>query len=148
MEAVVRANAQPPLRRQRSDAGQVPVELRGEEARPAHLAVADDVDPGPLLVADREIHTILEQLGEVGRPVLASLCGRDRRCEPSGVCVRPDDTRQQWLVTHRLTSENANARRGLSTKSRWRTPSGSWGSISGGKASNNQASPGEPPKTR
>ncbi len=69
---VVPADADPPVGRQRPDPGQVPVELGGEEAGPAHLAVADDVDPGLGLVAQREVDAVVEQLGEVGRPVLAT----------------------------------------------------------------------------
>ena len=112
------ADAEPPVRRQRPDARQVAVELGGEEAGPAHLAVADHVDPGPLLVVDREVDAVVEQLREVRGAVLAALGGRDRVGEPAGVGVRPDDARQQRLVAHGRTSVNANARAGLSTKRR------------------------------
>ena len=52
MLLVVAAGAEPPVRRERPDAGQVPVELGREEAGSAHLAVADDVDAGLLLVRE------------------------------------------------------------------------------------------------
>jgi hypothetical protein len=122
VEAVVGTDAEPPVRRQRSDTRQVAVELGREEAGPAHLAVADHVDPGPLLVVDREVHAVVEQLREVRGTVLAPRGGGDRVGEPAGVGVRPDDARQQRLVAHGRTSVNANARAGLSTKRRWRIP--------------------------
>ena len=82
MLLVVAARAQPPVRGQRPDARQVPVELGGEEAGPAHLAVGDHVDAGRLLVPDREVHGVVEHLREVGRPELATLGGLDAGHEP------------------------------------------------------------------
>ena len=122
MQPIVGADAEAPIRRERPDAGQVAVELGGEEAGPPHLAVADDVDPGPLLVADRQVDAVVEQLREVRRPELAALRGGDPVGEPAGMGVRPDDAGQQRLaaLAHRSTSANANARAGLSTKNRRR----------------------------
>jgi hypothetical protein len=126
MEPIVRTDAEPPVCRDRLDTGQVAVELGGEEAGPAHLAIADHVDPGLLLVADREVDAVGEELGEIRPPELAALGGRDPVGEPARVRVRPDDTRQERLPVHRLrahrlTSANANARAGLSTKKPRRT---------------------------
>ena len=58
------------------------VELGGEEAGPAHLAVADDVDAGLLLVAQGEVDGVVEHLVEIGRPELAALGGGDPGHEP------------------------------------------------------------------
>ena len=120
MLLVVSARAESPLGGERPDARQVPVELGREEARAAHLAVADDVDAGLLLVAQREVDRVVEHLGEVGRSELAALGRVDPGHEPGRPGVRADDARQQWLVTHRSTSAKANARAGLSTNRRRR----------------------------
>ena len=80
-----------PIRGQSPDAGQVPVELGGEEARPPHLAVADEVDAGVLLVAQREVDRVVQHLREIDRPELAALGGRDPGHEPRRARVRPDD---------------------------------------------------------
>ena len=64
---VVAARAQPTVRRQWLDAGQVPIELGGEEARSAHLAVGHDLDPGVGLVAQREIDGVIEDLARCPR---------------------------------------------------------------------------------
>ena len=95
MLLVVTAGAEPPIRRKGPDAGQVAVELGGEEAGSAHLAVADHVDAGRFLVADREVDGVVEHLGEVGRPELAALGRRDPRGEPARMGVRPDDAGQE-----------------------------------------------------
>ena len=127
----------------------MPVELGGEEPGPAHLSVADDIDPGRLLVTDRDVHAVVEHLGEVGRSELAALGGGDARGEPAGMGVRPDDARQERLVAHAGTSENANARAGLSTKNRCRSaafrPRASMAPLNWPRR---KVSPGEPPKER
>ena len=63
MLLVVAAGPQPTVGGQRADAGQMPVELGGEEAGPTHLAVAHDVDAGRLLVLDREVDCVVQHLG-------------------------------------------------------------------------------------
>ena len=92
---VVPAGAEPAGRRQRPDAGQVAVELGGEEARPAHLAVGDDVDAGRFLVADRDVDRVVEHLREVDRPELPALRRGQAGHEPGRPGVRPDDAREQ-----------------------------------------------------
>ena len=82
MLLVVATGAEQPVGRACPDAGQVAVELGGEEAGAPHLAIADDVDAGALLVADREIHAVVEHLGQIGRAELAPLGGRDPGHEP------------------------------------------------------------------
>ena len=63
------------------------VELRREEPRPAHLPIAHDIDAGLFLVADRQIHGVVQHLGEVRRPELAALRGIDTGHEPGGTRV-------------------------------------------------------------
>ena len=95
----------------------MPVELGGEEAGPAHLAVADDVDAGLLLVADREVDRVVEHLGEVGRPELAALRGVDARprtttgraCEPTTLV----SSRRSCAHLRSIGSAKANARAGF-----------------------------------
>ena len=79
---VVAARTQPPGGGQRPDAGQVAVELGGEEARPPHLAVAHDVDAGGLLVAQGEVDRVVEHLGQVRRTELAAFGRVDPGHEP------------------------------------------------------------------
>ena len=128
---VVAAGTEAPVGRARPDAGQVAVELGGEEAGPAHLAVADDVDAGPLLVADREVDAVVEHLREIGRAELAALGGVDPGHEPRRPRVRADHARQQAARAvgradrsgragrsagrGSIGAANANARAGLST---------------------------------
>src|SRR5262245_26328512 len=121
---VVAGRPEQPLRRQGPDASQVAVELGREEACPAHLAVADHVDPSLLLVADRDVDAVGQELLEVRRTELAALGGRDAGREPAWMGVRPDHARQQLLVTHETASAKANARAGASTNMDRRTDSG------------------------
>ena len=147
---IVAAGAKQAIGRQRADAGQVAVELGGEEAGAAHLAIRDHVDPGRFLVVDREIDGIVEHLGEVGRAELATLRRRDPGDEPAGMGVRPDDAGQELFVTHRSTSANANARAGLSTKS-CASDLGVRGRAPPSQSLNSRrryARPGEPPNAR
>ena len=81
MLLVVAAGARAPVGRECPDARQVRVELGREEPGPSHLAVADDVDAGLLLVVQCEIDRVLEHLLEV-RGELATLGGRDPGHEP------------------------------------------------------------------
>ena len=112
---VVRPGPQPSRRWQRADARHVPVELGREEAGPPHLAVADDVDAGLLLVAQGEVHRVVEHLLEVGRAELAALGSVDPGHEPRRSRVRADDAGEERLLAHRSPSANAYARAGLST---------------------------------
>ena len=61
----------------------LPVEGLDEEEA-AHLAVAEDVDAGALLVADGELGGVVEAFLGVGLPVLARLDLVERRPEPAG----------------------------------------------------------------
>jgi len=149
MLLIVAGRPEQPLRRQRADAGQMLVELGGEEAGPPHLPIRDDVDARLLLIADREVDRVVEHLGEVGRPELAALGGGDPAREPAGMRMRPDDARQEFLVTHPSTSANENARAGLSTKN----PRRIWASrprvsISAANSRSRYPRPGEPPNAR
>jgi hypothetical protein len=61
------------------------VERRGEAigvALPAHLAVGDDVEPGALLVGDRQPRRVVLGLLEVGRIDPPQLARADARGEP------------------------------------------------------------------
>ena len=79
---VVPACAQTAVGRECPDAGQVRVELGGEEAGPSHLAVADDVDAGRLLVVQGKVDRVVEHLLEVGGSELATLRSGDPGDEP------------------------------------------------------------------
>ncbi len=96
MLLVVAARAQPTVRRQWLDAGQVPIELGGEEARSAHLAVGHDIDPGVGLVAQREVDGVIEDLGDVRGTQVPASGGIHREREPARTGVRPDDGRREW----------------------------------------------------
>ena len=63
--------------------------LHEEEA--AHLPVADDVDAGPLLIADRELGRVVERLFHVRVPVVARLDLVERGPEPAREAVAPHD---------------------------------------------------------
>ncbi len=121
------------------------VELGGEEAGPAHLAVADDVDAGRLLVAQGQVHRVVQHLGEIRRPELATLGGVDAGHEPGRTRVRPDDAGEQ-AVGHAAASVKANRRAGLSTKKRFRA-SASWPAAPSASEnpSSSQVRPGSPP---
>src|SRR6185369_3596700 len=139
--------AEAPLRRQGANTGQVAIELGREEPGSAHLAVADHVDAGLLLVPDREIDAVRQDLGEVRRPELAGRRGRDPMGEPARVGMGPDDAGQQRLVAHRSTSVKAKARAGLSTNSRRRiAPSRPRASMASLNSRSRYGSPGDPPK--
>jgi hypothetical protein len=145
---VVTARPQPAVRGQRRDTRQVPVELGGEEAGAAHLAVGHDVDAGALLVAQRDIDGVVVQLGGIGRPELAALDGGDARDEPARPGVRSDDARQEPLAHPPLPSAIANTRAGFSTNSRRRAAASMpAASISALKPSSSQVRPGLPPYT-
>jgi hypothetical protein len=62
------------------------VEGLHEEEAP-HLAVADDVDAGPLLVADSQLGGVVERLLDVRLAVVAGLDAVQRRPEPAGETV-------------------------------------------------------------
>ena len=99
MLLVVAAGTQPARGGEWPDAGQVLVELGGEEAGPAHLAVADDVDAGFFLVVDREIDRVVEHLGQVVGAELAALRGIDAGHEPRRSRVRADHAGQQSIAS-------------------------------------------------
>ena len=75
MLLVVAGRADPPLRLERPQAREVAVELGGEEACAAHLAVGDDVDSGLLLVAERGVDRVVLELGDVDRAKLTASGG-------------------------------------------------------------------------
>src|SRR5678815_634052 len=58
---------------------------------PAHLAVGDDVETGPLHVADRGVGRVVEHLLDVPGTHLPRLVGLDRGVPPAGLAVRADD---------------------------------------------------------
>ena len=93
---VVAARAQPTVRRQWLDARQVPIELGGEEARAAHLAVGHDIDAGVGLVAQRKIDGVIEHLRDIRGTQLPASGGIHRQLEPARPGVRPDDGRREW----------------------------------------------------
>ena len=74
----------------RLEALHVAVEGLHEEVA-AHLAVADHVDAGALLVADRELGGVVEGLPHVGLPVLAGLDPVERGPEPGREAVAAHD---------------------------------------------------------
>ncbi len=146
---IVAAGAKQAIGRQGAHAGQVAVELGGEEAGATHLAVRDHVDPGRFLVVDRQIDGIVEHLGQVGRAEPATLRLLDSRHEPGRMGVRPDNAGQELFVTHRSTSANANARAGLSTNSWCRiSASRPHASIAALNSRRRYARPGDPPNAR
>ena len=64
-----------------------PAVERLHEEEPPHLAVADHVDAGALLVANGELGRVGEHLALVGRAVLAGLHLVERGPEPPGEAV-------------------------------------------------------------
>ena len=123
MLLVVAAGAQPARRRAAADAGQVAVELGREEAARRISPSRHDIDAGVLLVAEREVHGVVEDLGDVDRPELAALRRRRASDEPGRPGVRPDDARQRSRpvmpspLRARSALAKAKARAGLSTNS-------------------------------
>src|SRR5438093_13288026 len=95
----------------------MPVELGGEEPGPAHLSVADDIDPGRLLVTDRDVHAVVEHLGEVGRSELAALGGGDAGGDPPGRGCGPTEPGKRRFVAQAGTPETRNLEAGWSRNS-------------------------------
>src|SRR5262249_52375872 len=56
-----------------------------------HLAIADDVDAGALLVADRELRRVVERLFDVGLAIVAGLDPIERAPEPARKPVTTHD---------------------------------------------------------
>ena len=79
--------AQAAPRLQRLDAGEVAVELGGEEADAAHLTLDHDVDASVLLVPQCRIDRVVLELGQVGGPQLATLRGCYGQVEPARMGV-------------------------------------------------------------
>ena len=77
------------MRRGRCETGEPAIEAHDEVAA-ADLALAHDVDPGPLLVGDGEGGGVLDSLLDVGRSVLPAANGLRDRLEPAGRGVAPD----------------------------------------------------------
>ena len=128
----------------------MPVELGREEAGPPHLAVADDVDAGLLLVAQRQVDRIVEHLLEVDRAEPAPFGFGDPGHEPGRPRMRADDTRAKDLGHPSPPSivANANARAGFVTNRPARTVASiPPASIVALKPSSSQPSPGDPPYT-
>ena len=124
MLLVVPADAEPPVCDERAQSADVLVELRGEEAGTAHLAVGHEVDPGVLLVAQREIDGVVQHLREVRGTELTAFGGVDPRHEPRRPGVRPDHAGAEGVghgVVPRSVGANAKIRAGLSTNRRRRT---------------------------
>jgi hypothetical protein len=148
---IVTTCADAPLGRERPDAGEVTVELGGEEACPPHLAITDDVDASLLLVAQGQVDRVIEHLGEIGGTELASFGGLDAGDEPRRPGMRADDAGAE-LTAHpavpSLIEANANSLAGLVTNIRERTvsliPASSRSRL---KPSSSQARPGRPPNT-
>src|SRR5206468_2800317 len=110
---------QPALGRDRHHARQVLVELRGEEARATHLAVADDVDARRLLVAQRHVDRVVEHLVEVDWTELPAFGRGQPRDEPGRPRMRSDDARQQTAAHPAFpsTAAKAKTRAGAATNS-------------------------------
>ena len=127
------------------------IELGGEEAGAAHLAVGHDVDAGLLLVAQRSVDRVVLELGDVGGPELAATGRGDADDQPRRMGVRADDTRGEVAAEARrefrhTTSAKANARAGLVTKiSRWSSASMPRTRIASANSPSRNAQPGEPP---
>ena len=118
---VVAGRADPPLGLERPQAREVSVELGGEEARAAHLAVRDDVDAGVLLVAERGIDRIVLELGDVDGAKLTASGSGHADDQPRRMGVRAHDARCQIAAEPRRrlrheTPAKTNARPGLPTK--------------------------------
>ena len=153
MLLVVAARAEPPIGRQRPNAGQVAVELGREEAGAAHLAVAITTSiPAVLLVADREIDRVVEHLGEVRRPELAALGRRDPGDEPDGRACDPTTLVRSARGSSGATSmDAANAKPGGVVDEQAVADRGIEPARVhqlGVNPSSSQVSPGSPPKTR
>ena len=146
---VVGTGAEPSIGRKCSNAGEVVVELRREEAGAAHLAVAHHVDAGVFLVTQRHIDRVVEHLREVHRAEFAAFGGGETRDEPRRASVRTDHARPQSLghgAPPPWMSANAKARAGLRTNSRSRLSASSpRSSIRAVNPSSSHVSPGWPP---
>ena len=148
---VVAGCSDPALGLERAQTREVAIELGGEEARAAHLAVGHDVDAGLLLVAQRGVDGVVLELGDVGGPELAATGSGDADDQPRRVSVRADDTRRQVAAEARrglrhAISAKANARAGLVTKiSRWSSASMPRTRIASANSPSRNAQPGDPP---
>ena len=110
---IVAAHAEPAIGRQRAHADQVAVELRGEEAGPPHLAIADDVDAGLLLVAQRQVDSVGQHLLEIDRSEVATLGGRDAADEPPGCACEPTTlVRRTSVMEHPVVNRREGERPG------------------------------------
>ena len=127
------------------------IELGGEEAGTAHLAVGHDVDAGLLLVAQRGVDGVVLELGDIGRPELAATGRGDADDQPRRMGVRADDTRREVAAEARrrlrhAISAKANARAGFVTKSsRWSSASMPRTRIASANSPSRNAHPGDPP---
>ena len=122
MLLVVPADPEPPVGGERADAGQVPVELGGEEAGTAHLPVGDDVDPGlaPGRGSRGRRRRRAARRGPRDRTRRARRRRSPTRTSPDGRATRRRSSaaaRGSWVDL----PTNAKARAGLSTKRRCRT---------------------------
>jgi hypothetical protein len=93
MLLVVPGRSEAPLRSECFHAGQMSVELGGEEAHPPHLALDDDIGACVLLVSERHVDRVVLDLADIARPELTALGHRHRQVKPTGVRVRADDRR-------------------------------------------------------
>jgi len=79
--------------RQGADAGETLVEA-DDESHAHHLARADHVDAGALLVAERDLCGVLHELAHVHRAQTSGFHRLAREPHPAGQPMTPDDRRR------------------------------------------------------
>ena len=151
MLLVVAGGSHAALGFERAQAREVAIELGGEKAGTAHLAVGDHVDARLLLVAERDVDRVVLELGDVGGPKLTATGRGDADDQPRRVGVRADDTRGEVAAEARrrlrhAISAKANARAGFVMKiSRWSSASMPRTRIASANSPSRNAHPGDPP---
>src|SRR5579859_7092663 len=80
------------------------------EIPPAHLAIGNDVDAGPFLVEDGQIHRVVEGLANVGRAIFAGVDCLERRPQPARNRVAADHGRGKQAVGLGHCSSRSGAR--------------------------------------
>ena len=63
------------------------VELGREEADAPHLALADDIDAGVLLVSQGHIYRVVLHFTDVARAQLAATGRGNGQLQPAGMCM-------------------------------------------------------------
>ena len=99
----------PPIAKSRHTRGERP-----HEAGPAHLAVADDVEAGLLLVEDGPINGVVERLLDIDRPEPVGLHQFLGGVEPRWMGIAADHRRRQqwqtcWHAVERSRRETCQA---------------------------------------